>query len=81
MFNTELDRECDTCAGTGRVQLTRNKKSAVPCAACKGHGRICTDAGEVLLDFVLRWLEVPDYPEVSTLKIQRRKGFISPQVT
>ena len=48
----ELEKECEWCDGRG----TQFSGQSEPCEMCGGTGRIPTENGETILDFVRRYL-------------------------
>jgi DnaJ-class molecular chaperone len=48
-----LEVECDRCGGKGYLDDNHSKR----CLWCGGHGRVTTDFGDMVLEFVTRRLQ------------------------
>lgn len=72
-FGITLDHVCTSCHGGGLHWAD----DGTDCHACEGRGRELTMAGEALLAFAERWLQVtPDKPGGRPPHLVRKNGLI-----
>ena len=58
-METKLEKSCERCGGLGYLKDSLNESKLHPnCRSCKGTGRVVTDFGREVLDFMEKHLEL-----------------------